>query len=372
MGSAYPAGYKHLEGLLFVTTEDARSGFGMDAGGEVGAFVGDRLCIVPGKPTTVQDAASLVRQKLTDDSIKGVVILGDYEIVPSWAMVSTSNQWPETCPNPPTVGFDKDSWWVWSDDLYSDRNNVRMPEIPVSRMPVPYRDGWFRADPATPAAGSTVTIGLRSKEFAFADSVYQLIGQGEAMWNSPPTAAGQAAGASGALTILGPGDLEADQLYLVLHGRADVGTPFRGEGAVVAVNLAVVGGDWHSQGLIFAAVCWGVLTANSAASSHEGAVVNARTPDTSIALALLDHGMNAMVGFTALHYIPNDPTDASLGSPLHAYFWQHITNGAPPALALFQARIRYLNEVPMTGCDPSLMAKAMKTFWSATCLGLGW
>jgi hypothetical protein len=372
MGLPYPAGYKHLEGLLFVTTEAARAKFGMDAVGEVGTFVGDRLCIVPGKPTTVQVAASRVRQKLADDSITGVVILGNYEEVPSWAMVSTSNRWPETCPKPVKVGYDQDDWWVWSDDLYGDRHNVRMPEIPVSRMPIPLGGGWFRADPATQEAGSTVTIGLRSNEFAFADSVYQLIAKRQAMWPSPPTAAGRAAAAGRARTVLGPGDLEADRLYLVLHGRSEPGTPFKGEGEVTAVNQTVVGGEWQSQGVIFAAVCWGVLTATPAATSYEGAVVRARTPDTSIALALLDHGMNALVGFTALHYIPNDPTDASLGSPLHAYFWQHIANGVPPALAIFQARIRYLNELPIKGCDPALIAKAMKTFWSATCLGLGW
>ncbi len=370
MGLPYPAGYKHLEGLLFVTTDKAKAKFGMADGGEVGKFIGDRLCIVPEQPTTVQDAASLVRQKLADDTITGVVILGNFEEVPSWAMISTSNKWPQACPRPPGVGPDEDDWWVWSDDLYGDRHNVRMPEIPVSRMPAPLSGGWLRVAPDTPEAVSTVSIGLRSNEFVFAESVYQLIATREAMWPSPPTAAGRAAG--GAPPILGPGDLEADQLYLVLHGRSDIGTPFRGEDNVTAVNLTVVGGDWHSRGLVFAAVCWGALTANAAASSHEGAVVRARTSETSIALTLLDHGMNALVGFTALHYIPNDPKDATLGSPLHAYFWQHIANGVPPALALFQARILYFNEIPLIGCEPTLMAKAMKTFWSANCLGLGW
>jgi hypothetical protein len=368
MGSTYPPEYKHLEGLLFVTS----NAVGADAIAEIRAVTGnDNLFVIPGAPDNARDAAGLVRPELNkpNRTLKGVVIVGDYKVVPSWPVTSLAEQWPGECAPPQSLAGDQDDWRVWSDDLYGDKHGDRLSLLPVSRMPIRPVGGWLSPDPVQDRGGPADAFGVRSKEFAFADDVYQLVLNGGTMLQSPPSVAGR--GALGATREdVYAANLAARRLYLVLHGRSDPQTTFKGQGGQVVVNYALAGGDWQSRGVVFAGVCWGALIANTAKRAVLDNVVNVRNPEISIALAFLERGIKAFVGFTGYHYIPNAGT--SLGAPLHTFFWDRIANGAAPAAALFDARKQYLAAVPTAGCTVEVIARHMKTYWSATCLGLGW
>ncbi|MEJ7901611.1 MAG: hypothetical protein WKF63_07165, partial [Thermomicrobiales bacterium] len=335
---------------------------------DLNAIVGDdRLVYLPQSATNVHQAAAHVRQRLQDTlrierTIKGVVLLGDYATVPSWKMVSTSVQGPNDAPPPPDRAFDEDLCWVWSDDLYGDRNGDRLAELPVSRVPITPNDGWLVGDRFLSLPEAVAVFGVRSHEFAFADCMFKLIESG-AMEMAPPASA----------DTVGVNDLEARRLYLVLHGKPNIKTLFRSKGGGEVVNYDLLASHAPTRGVVFAGVCWGALIANKARAVARGESLDSRqTPDLAIALAFLEFGVSAFIGFTALHHLPNNADDAALGSPLHALFWQHVVNGEPPALALFNARHLYLDAVPSTLGESKVIAKHMKAYWSATCLGLGW
>jgi hypothetical protein len=370
MGANYPPKYKHLEGLLFVSRRAAWSNIAAGTIAEVRAIVGTRLLFIPQSAKNVHQAARHVRQRLQQDStITGVVLLGDYATVPSWKMVATSEQWPNESPPPPDRAFDDDLCWVWSDDLYGDRHGDRLADLPVSRVPITPNKGWL--DPYVPTPDALAAYGVRSDEFGFADCMYKIVDRGT-MDKSPPAVA-RAARPDASPANVGASDLEARRLYVVLHGQPAIRTFFRNSIGQVVVNYDVLADHAPTRGVVFGGVCWGALIANKARAVARGEPLDARsTTDLSIALAFLKFGVSAFVGFTALHWIPNDPTDAALGSPLHAHFWQRIVNGEPPALALFNARKCYLAAVPSGLDDARVIAKHMKTYWSATCLGLGW
>jgi hypothetical protein len=101
---------------------------------------------------------------------------------------------------------------------------------------------------------------------------------------------------------------------------------------------------------------------------------------------MLAHGTGAVIGFTGSHHGPKIPIGGGfgyLGAPFHEALWDELINkGRPPASALFEARRRYLAGAPyrtpfeQPGGDPLgvpyARAVEQKTFWSATCLGMGW
>lgn len=355
MSSTYPSASNDYEGLLFVTTDAARDKLGHAEVDRVREIVGDRLFIIPGNPQTVHKAAPHVVEQLRgNDSFVGVVILGDYMTVPSRLMFSISSEWPDQCPKP-DFNYDRDKWWVWSDDLYGDNDDDRLAELPVSRIPIVPEGGLLGEQRPGPPI---TAFGMRGAEFDFAEDAYQLIGQGT-MGLTPPAASNA-------------GDLEAPWLYFVLHGSEASGKRFRAKDGTVAVNVDVAGAGEHAQAVSFAGVCWGALTATSPWVTREVGGLAARDPSRSIPLTFVKRGVNAFVGFTALHYIPNALGAGPLGAPLHSYFWQNIRSGLPPSLALFKARAQFVTNATRQDCDTLAMAFDMKTFWSATCLGLGW
>ncbi len=366
MSSTYPSASNDYEGLLFVTSSAATDKLGPAEVDRVKKIVGDRLFNIPGNPQTIHQAAPLVVARLQeDDSFVGVVILGDYETVPSRLMFSISSDWPDECPKP-DFNYDHDKWWVWSDDLYGDNDNDRLAELPVSRIPIVPEGGLLGANRPVPPI---TAFGVRGEEFDFAEAAYQLIGQGSMDQTPPAAAMGRAAAPD---TIIDADDLDAPWLYFVLHGSEASGRRFRAKDGTVAVNLDVAGAEQHPHGVIFAGVCWGGLTATSPWVMHEAGGLAARDPTKSIPLTLIKREVNAFVGFTALHYIPNYQDAPLLGAPLHSYFWQNILCGLPPSLALFRARVQFVANATKHDCDTLATAFDMKTFWSATCLGLGW
>jgi hypothetical protein len=119
----------------------------------------------------------------------------------------------------------------------------------------------------------------------------------------------------------------------------------------------------------FAGVCWGALIGTPASLVYRPDV--ARPVTESIALSFIDHGVNAFAGFTALHYVPKNGWPR--GGALHGAFWKNIVErGWPPAQALHEARLRFMATSSQRNPNAYLRAIDKKTFWSATCLGLGW
>ena len=57
---------------------------------------------------------------------------------------------------------------------------------------------------------------------------------------------------------------------------------------------------------------------------------------------------------------------------MHEAFWRRYNQGAPPAKALFQAKIDYINGMPHGRSKPNDLAVEYKILRQYTCLGLGW
>lgn len=380
-----------LDNLLFVTSEEAvASDWEADVAFLRQHAPEERVLVLPSPLADCYQAADLVRPVLDGDrSIKGVVILGNYAAVPSRRMLSVDpGLLGELALAKSNEGGDADGWWVWSDDIYGDRNGVGVPDLPISRLPIKPTDrtepgSAFRSGPL-----SRESLGFRAAQFPFADAVYCLIDPEsrddpeKAMWQSLPKTQNPPRHNRDPdfQPSLGSGDLASERLYLVLHGL-DARALWLG-GTVdterqwnpTAVDDSVVEGEWHSPGVILGGVCWGALVVKPKAQSAEpGTSLEPRSAQDSVALALLDHGANAFMGFTAFHYVPNGTIDLGFGARLHWYVWENIAHGGlQPAEALFQAKTRFIKEPNLADAHILDRAAAMKTFWSATCLGFGW
>lgn len=397
VGTPYPSGYEHLRGLLFVTTDDAKARLGAQAGNpnvvkeQVEDIVDERMFFtIPDNPTNVYVAAdqvvSRLRKECSDEecSIKGVVILGDYATVPSRPVVSiTYDDYLrlQVEDQESNLGDDLDDWIVWNDDLYGDWDGDRLAKLPVSRIPIVPTQGGLVGEPRGEVAADATAFGVRSTEFDFADLVYGPFFAPDAMAVSPPSGANVPArwpdaSPDDALTA---DKLMVDRLYLALHSASEPGSPFWGNGMssgqvveeLDAIDFDVFGSDWRSPAVIFAGVCWGALVARKARSDHAPLAV--RHSSNSVALAFLDHGANAVVGFTAQHYVsPDEAVEIVSGARIHLHFWNNIDLGRSPAEALYRAKASFIVGTQNQCLDPVAIAKDVKTFWSATCLGLGW
>ena len=122
-----------MKKLLFVTDperlkrnigEDADRGLRMvrDAGHQLVTVAADTL------------AASVQRTLRNDPSIKGVVVLGGYDVVPSERVDVLGPDLRARLPGN-LIGRDRDGFIVWSDDVYGDSDGDQIPELPVSRIP---------------------------------------------------------------------------------------------------------------------------------------------------------------------------------------------------------------------------------------------
>lgn len=372
-----------LAGLLFVTSEQAVADHWADDVRMLKDLVGDRMVVMPSPLVDCHEAAQHVRPALErDTSIKGVVILGDYVTVPSRRMLSLDAALLEELRGSDSDPCsDADHWWVWSDDIYGDRDGDGVPDLPVSRLPInPALDGTSGAAFAA-RSFSRHALGLRASEFPFADAIYCEFMDRDEMRQSPPDAqnAPRNHPDPGNWPTLQPGDLAAERLYLVLHGMDGGEMHLKGtavpDWTPIAVDGPVVGGEWHSPGVIVGGICWVALVARPMARWAEpGTPVEPRTVENSFPLAFLMHGANAFIGFTTWHYIPEQNAgDVTLGGRLHWNVWENITrHNLPPAQALFQARARFIRDTNVTDAHPLDRAIAMKSFWSATCLGFGW
>lgn len=381
---AFWSAIERLQNLLFVTSTAAMTEFnnrhGADFETTLRESLGDRLFdIIPETPEDAFDAVQGLPAELQrrEGEITGVVILGDYAAVPARRVECTDlDLMLELEINAiPNAGDDDDAWWVWNDDLYGDRWEKFLPDLPVSRLPIiPARVGAPFA-----MSESQSVFGLRASEFPFADKIAMELPNSPVMLESPPFAMEGSDNGTG--TWAGPilaSQLSTDMVYLVLHGRSGADMKFTGTSEPkwrpVAVDSTLVGDSWQAPAVAFGAVCWGALVTNSTARYTEpGETPEPRPIEQSFPLEFIDNGANAFVGFTALHHVPETPVTAILlGAPIHRSFWDNVTRlGMAPAEALFQAKAVFIGSLRE---DVHILTQAeeLKAYWSATCIGFGW
>jgi hypothetical protein len=360
--------------LLFVTTDDA---LGQLAPGEAAALQRlvppHRLVRLPPSIATAEAAMELVRPSLADPGIEGVVLLGDYRQVPSRVVRAIDDDLRACLIRLDALDNDADRFYVWNDDIYGDRDGdaFGLPELPVSRVQSgPIAQLLVTAGRPAPAPSWD---GIRGGEHHFAQAILDELGAANSLLVCP----------SAVWPPTGTADPVADRLYIVLHGEKHPGSVYHGRAKgsparVQAMNQAAVPECFGT--VVFAASCYGGLIVDDSASrARNDPAPVPRTAGTSIALRFIENGARAFVGFTAVHWSTRDLHLGSLGAPLHTLFWRKCLDGLPPAKALFEAKAAYIggSPRPSTGRaggkpDPLALAIEMKTYWSATCLGLGW
>jgi hypothetical protein len=277
-----------------------------------------------------------------------------------------------------SLSLDLDQFWVWSDDDYGDTDGDQMPDLPVSRIPCDTAGDFVRR--ALGASGHQVGFGLpgvpgrrgvRDSQLPFADQYYQALHalpDPDSPLVTPPH------------QNLQDSDVSADAMYFVLHQGETQPIAFTavepdGTGVTV-LDIASFAGQTTIGAVVFSSCCWGALVSNRRAlDPFEPQTL---TPETSIGLSILNRGLVAYVGFTGSHWAPSTFPYRYWGGPLHEYFWRNWSQKEmPPARALFEAKAEYIANAPYLRLnnpffDTLSTAIELKTFWSATCLGLGW
>jgi beta-lactamase superfamily II metal-dependent hydrolase len=362
LGGANPlwSGRDPLPRLLFVTDPER-------LGREIGATAGECLAAIraAGQPLLEAPAQQLLaetRKRLQAESgVQGVVLLGGYGVVPSRALLTTP-------PKLRDLGIDDDDEFVvWSDDDYGDRDGAGAPALPVSRVPDGHSGDFFRKVlEARPMQRLAARAGIRNIARPFAERIHSTLPGTAAMFTSehrPPASPP-------------PFAVTGDLLYLMLHGQWQDASHFKGEGLgargryPVAMRLEDVPNP--SPVVVFCGCCYGALIVNKPALLARSGGIASRRSDESIALTFLENGANAFVGCTGVHYSPRIPPFAYHGGPFHEAFWSACLAGASPALALWQAKVNYIRQIPHAGGDQEDEAYEHKIARQFTCLGLGW
>lgn len=358
------AGGRELPPLLFVTSRDAlMANVGeAEASSALAAIRDAGLLLVDDLPVgDVQLALGTVRGALQRNSeIEGVVILGGYDVVPARRL----DVLPPRLRTQLGVTSDPDDFVVWSDDAYGDREDDLIPELPVTRIP----DGraadllfaQLRADDASRPAPRR---GVRNVARPFAEEIFRHVPGDEGLFISKPTT----------YDFVPPPQLDADLVYLMLHGDFLDASRFWGEETVdnrEAVNLTNIPGT--GARVVFAGCCWGALIVDQPAIRTPRAPAAPRTLSASLALSFLQAGALAFVGCTGAHYSPTEEPFGYFGGPMHEAFWRHLAQGSPPAHALFRAKVEYVAGFPHGRTTPLQEAIEFKILRQYTCLGLGW
>jgi Metallo-beta-lactamase superfamily len=353
------AANRKLPLLLFVTDlERLKQNIGEDADRAVGIIkdAGHRLVNGPG--ATLAEAT---RRGLLDKQVKGVVLLGGYDVVPSQRVDALGAELRARMPAD-LVARDNDGFIVWSDDIYGDREPDGVPEVPVSRMPDARVGGFLLSMLTGGSVGQPGKFAIRNRERPFADAIYAKIP------------------GNGAIQISEPQGIDDTQrqlaarenLYFMLHGDYRDGTTFWGQnddGNMAAISV----GSLPQSGLsvAFSGCCWGALSVSEPAFLVGDKTPTPRMPERSIALSILKAGAKAFVGSTGVHYSPGEQ-GGFFGGPLHESFWDEIGRGMAPAEALLNARNTYLVAIPHGRVALWNQAVERKIYKQFTCLGLGW
>src|SRR5205085_1594611 len=186
-----------------------------------GMFVLDEL---PRGTNDAAAAAALVRARLAQQpGVRGVVLLGGYDVVPSLILDALPPQLRERL----AENDDPDNFIVWSDDIYGGG-------LPVSRIP----DGKssrlvFGALQAGSRPRPERRSGVRNVARPFADPIYRRLPGAREMHVSEPATFNQQP----------PPDFDAERVYFMLHGDYIDSSRFWGEGTQQnreAVNVSNV------------------------------------------------------------------------------------------------------------------------------------
>lgn len=361
------AGGRQLPKLLFATSKEALArniGQG-EAEHVLRALRAQNNLVFDQIPAAMSDsvaAAALVRDQLRrNPDVKGVVLLGGYDVVPSQRVDCL----PAALRSRVAGNGDADNFIVWSDDIFGDIDGDFLPELPVSRIPDGNRAQLvFAAVQADAAALGQPKIGVRNIARPFADRVYgNLPGAGSMLVSQPVT-----------YDVNPPYSLSGDRVYIMLHGDYVDSARFWGEdteGDREAVNISNL--PTRSGAVVFTGCCWGALTVNTPAGRvATGRVFGQKSPDDSLAMSFLARGAVGFIGCTGSHYSPLQPPFRFFGGPMHEAFWLAHAAGRPPAQALFDAKLQYLKGMPHGQTRSNSLAIEYKILRQYTCLGLGW
>lgn len=362
-------GGDHVMNLLFATNRSALAA-------NIGAAATDQLLtalrnqgasVLDNLPAGLHDAgtaASMVMSRSSQTpAIRGIVLLGGYDVVPSQRVDTLSADLRKRLSWEARQN-DADDFIVWSDDIYGCRDGDGLPELPVSRIP----DGKsahlvVNAVGARRVAMNASRGGVRNAKRPFADDIYAVLPGSEPLAVSEPATS----------TPPPMYELGADHVYLMLHGSDTDSSRFWGEdgyGHVEAVHISNV--PTQCGAVIFTGCCYGALTLDPPAWAWNGQSIESKTLGSALALHFLVGGSTAFIGCTGSHYSPLDPPYQYFGGPLHEAFWRHNREGMPPAEALFHAKLDYLLGIPHRGSDLVAEAIEHKIWRQYTCLGLGW
>jgi hypothetical protein len=322
---------------------------------------GQTLMLVADPGGAVND----VRKMLNRGRYEGVVILGNYDVIPARRLDVLP---PSLRQSLGSQTFDADNFIIWSDEAYGDRDGDGSWDVPVSRIP----DGkssklLMRALAAvTPLASAQRTrFGIRNLARPFAEGPFSKLPGTEPLRISQPTTPHS----------VGPGKACGGAVYIMLHGSDVDATRFWGEdewgGMVEAVGTLNV--PTSLSAVVFSGCCWGALPVSvKAADWTPGQRLGGRTPGTSIALGYLEAGALAYVGCLGSHYSPVVSPYAYFGEPMHTSFWKHWISGKAPAKALFDAKVEYLRGIPHGQSGDMAHAIELKILRQFCCLGRGW
>ena len=352
------AGGRTLPKLLFVTDPDRLA---ENIGPEVAA---QALSLVEaaGHKLVRDSGANLITsaRKAIEPDHKGVVLLGGYDVVPS-QRVDVLDSGLRAQLSADLIARDPDSFIVWSDDAYGDKEPDGVPELPVSRVPDARFAPLFLSMLTNYGNSGSGRFGLRNNARPFATGVFNIIPGQEPLLESSPVGPGQLVSSA----------IAKPNVYLMLHGDYRNSAAFWGEddsGIIVAIDAKTLPGA--GIGVAFAGCCWGALTVSEPAFLGQ-ATPTPRMLERSMALLVLKAGARAFVGATGVHYSPGEAGNF-FGGPLHGAFWTEIVGGRAPAEALFNARNAYLRAIPHGRTSLFDLAVERKIYKEFTCLGLGW
>jgi beta-lactamase superfamily II metal-dependent hydrolase len=366
----FAGGRKDLPRLLFVTHTgrlkanigEAEATRALEAIKAAGMTVID----IPDGAKTAREAAQPVGKELKTGKYQGVVILGGYDVVPPARLDVVD---PGLRARLAALPVDKqlhDPLIVWSDELYADRDDDQLPDVPLSRIPDGRRADVVFAQLGAAAPTVAQKFGVYNVNRPFVASVFPGV-PGTIVEFMPSEK-------------FAPDDLTAGKglgaVYYMLHGADWSAETFWGEyvggGTYEAVEIPVVPKS-ASGSVVFTGCCYGALAARPAADqAGPETVFKPRGPEQSIAIAYLQAGASAFVGCTGSHYSPLLPPYTFYGQPMHVGFWRGISKGLMPARALFEAKREYALAIPHGQNDTPSLAIELKTLRQYTCLGLGW
>ena len=352
-----------------------------------------------GKKLTARDAASASRAELIKHpESKGVVIIGSYDTVPAqlvdvaakYRKNDAANEGATEAQIQESISRESDMFLVWNDDHFGSWTGDGLPALPVSRIPswgaeleasrtaVEFVVDLLEADDNAVSPARTA-LDVYASEFSFVPDVFTVINAAHTGVERPsPDATANS-------PLQNWSTLAADCLYVVLHGTSEIGRELRDSAAAVVATCSSVSPTAVPPGklarAIFSGCCWGgQIVDYAAAGLPAGVDLTARSLDDANPLALINYGATGLAGFTGSHWMPakrKDPTESYWGRPLHDIFWRnYVESKSPPSKALFDARLEYIANRPYPDPvkipHPLASMLELKTFWSATCLGLGW